>query len=117
MKAVLIIATLATTAGAEPMHANTVSVELAGLSERGVIVAASSGTRIDLTGVVLESGDSVPARFAGIGIASKDVDNVSILGGTIRGVKSASARQIVSPRRLKISARANGRRRTFGPSC
>lgn len=38
MKAVLIIATLATTAGAEPMHANTVSVELAGLSERGVIV-------------------------------------------------------------------------------
>ena len=30
-------------------------------SERGVIVAAASGTRIDLTGVVLESGDSVPA--------------------------------------------------------
>ena len=56
-------------------------------AERGVIVAASSGTRIDLTGVVLESGDSVPARFAGIGIASKDVDNVSILGGTIRGYR------------------------------
>jgi parallel beta-helix repeat protein len=56
-------------------------------SERGVIVAASSGTRIDLTGVVLESGDSVPARFTGIGVASKDVDAVSILGGTIRGYR------------------------------
>jgi parallel beta-helix repeat protein len=56
-------------------------------SERGVIVAASSGTRIDLTGVVLESGDSVPARFSGIGIASRDVDGVSIRGGTIRGYR------------------------------
>ena len=56
-------------------------------SERGVIVAASSGTRIDLTGVVLESGDSVPARFTGIGVVSKDVDRVSILGGTIRGYR------------------------------
>lgn len=56
-------------------------------SERGVIVAAASGTRIDLTGVVLESGDSVPARFVGIGVASKDVDGVSVLGGTIRGYR------------------------------
>ena len=56
-------------------------------SERGVIVAASSGTRIDLTGVVLESGDSVPAQFTGIGIVSKDVERVSILGGTIRGYR------------------------------
>ncbi len=56
-------------------------------SERGVIVAASSGTRIDLTGVVLESGDSVPSRFTGVGITSKDVDGVSIVGGTIRGYR------------------------------
>jgi parallel beta-helix repeat protein len=56
-------------------------------SERGVIVAASSGTRIDLTGVVLESGDSVPARFAGVGIASKGVDGVIVQGGTIRGYR------------------------------
>ncbi|MGH7578925.1 MAG: right-handed parallel beta-helix repeat-containing protein [Gemmatimonadales bacterium] len=55
--------------------------------ERGVIVAAASGTRIDLTGVVLESGDSVPSRFVGVGVASKDVDGVSILGGTIRGYR------------------------------
>lgn len=55
--------------------------------ERGVIVAAASGTRIDLSGVVLESGDSVPARFAGVGVASKDVDAVSVLGGTIRGYR------------------------------
>jgi parallel beta-helix repeat protein len=56
-------------------------------SERGVIVAAASGTRIDLTGVVLESGDSVPARFTGLGVASKDVDGVSIVGGTLRGYR------------------------------
>jgi parallel beta-helix repeat protein len=56
-------------------------------SERGVIVAASSGTRIDLTGVLLESGDSVPARFTGLGVVSKDVDGVSIRGGTIRGYR------------------------------
>jgi len=55
--------------------------------ERGVIVAAASGTRIDLTGVVLQSGDSVPARFAGVGVAGKDVDGVSVLGGTIRGYR------------------------------
>jgi parallel beta-helix repeat protein len=56
-------------------------------SERGVIVAATSGTRIDLTGVVLESGDSVPGRFTGIGVASKGVDGVSVLAGTIRGYR------------------------------
>ena len=56
-------------------------------NERGVIVAAASGTRIDLTGVVLESGDSVPARFVGVGVTSKDVDGVSVLGGTIRGFR------------------------------
>jgi parallel beta-helix repeat protein len=55
--------------------------------ERGVIVAAATGTRIDLTGVVLESGDSVPSRFVGVGVTSKDVDGVSILGGTIRGYR------------------------------
>ena len=55
--------------------------------ERGVIVAAASGTRIDLTGVLLESGDSVAAGFTGVGIASKNVDGVSVLGGTIRGYR------------------------------
>jgi parallel beta-helix repeat protein len=56
-------------------------------NERGVIVAAASGTRIDLTGVMLESGDSVPAGFVGYGVVSKDVDGVSIQGGTIRGYR------------------------------
>jgi parallel beta-helix repeat protein len=55
--------------------------------ERGVIIAASSGTRIDLSGVVIESGDSVPSRFVGIGIASKGVDGVAILGGSVRGYR------------------------------
>ncbi len=56
-------------------------------NERGVIIAASSGTRIDLTGVVLESGDSVPGLFVGVGVASTNVDGVSILGGTVRGYR------------------------------
>jgi parallel beta-helix repeat protein len=55
--------------------------------ERGVIIAAASGTRIDLTGVVLESGDSVPSRFAGIGIGSRGVDAVTVTGGTIKGYR------------------------------
>jgi parallel beta-helix repeat protein len=56
-------------------------------SEQGVIIAAASGTRIDLTGVVLESGDSVPSRFVGVGIASRGVDAVSVTGGAIRGYR------------------------------
>jgi parallel beta-helix repeat protein len=60
---------------------------IADASERGVIIAAASGTRIDLTGVVLESGDSVPGRFTGVGVSSKGVDAVSIRGGAIRGYR------------------------------
>jgi parallel beta-helix repeat protein len=56
-------------------------------AERGVIILASSGTRVDLTGVVLESGDSVPSRFVGVGIVSRGVDAVSISGGSIRGFR------------------------------
>lgn len=56
-------------------------------NEKGVIIAAASGTRIDLSGVTLESGDSVPARYAGIGIASRGVDGVTVLGGIVRGYR------------------------------
>src|SRR5690349_15859023 len=55
--------------------------------EQGVIIAASSGTRIDLTGVVLESGDSVASRYVGIGVASRGVDGVTITGGAIHGYR------------------------------
>jgi parallel beta-helix repeat protein len=55
--------------------------------ERGVLIAATSGTRIDLTGVTIESGDSVPGRFTGIGVASRGVDAVSVFGGTVRGYR------------------------------
>jgi parallel beta-helix repeat protein len=55
--------------------------------ERGVIIAAASGTRIDLTGVVIESGDSVPSRFVGVGVSSRGVDEVTISGGVIRGYR------------------------------
>lgn len=56
-------------------------------TERGVIIAAASGTRIDLSGVTLESGDSVPARYTGVGIASRGVDGVTVLGGIVRGYR------------------------------
>jgi len=56
-------------------------------TERGVVIAAASGTRIDLGGVTLESGDSVPDRFVGAGVVSKNVDGVTVIGGTIRGYR------------------------------
>lgn len=56
-------------------------------NELGVIIAAASGTHIDLTGVVLESGDSIPSHFVGVGVASRGVDAVSITGGAIRGYR------------------------------
>jgi parallel beta-helix repeat protein len=62
---------------------------IADTTEQGIIIAAASGTRIDLTGVVLESGDSVPGRFVGTGILSRGVDGVSIIGGAIHGYRYA----------------------------
>jgi parallel beta-helix repeat protein len=56
-------------------------------TERGVLIAAASGTRIDLAGVTIESGDSVPERYTGIGVASRGVDGVTVLGGIIRGYR------------------------------
>ena len=60
---------------------------IADKSEQGVIIAAASGTHIDLNGVVLESGDSVPSRFVGVGISSRGVDAVTITGGSIHGYR------------------------------
>jgi parallel beta-helix repeat protein len=56
-------------------------------AEQGIIIAAASRTRIDLTGVTLESGDSVPSRFVGSGITSRGVDAVTVTGGTVRGYR------------------------------
>lgn len=55
--------------------------------ERGVIVIAASLTRLDLTGVTIESGDSIASRFVGVGVMSKGVDRVEISGGSIRGFR------------------------------
>lgn len=55
--------------------------------EKGVLNAAASGTRIDLTGVTLESGDSVPSRLTGVGITSSGVDGVTVIGGVVRGYR------------------------------
>jgi parallel beta-helix repeat protein len=56
-------------------------------TEIGVLIVASSGTRIDLTGVTLESGDTAAHAFLGTGIASRGVDNVEIYGGVVRGYR------------------------------
>ncbi len=56
-------------------------------TERGVMIVNGSGTRIDLTGVTLESGDSLPERFIGIGIATRGADSVTIRGGRVRGYR------------------------------
>ncbi len=55
--------------------------------EIGVVVIAGSGSRLNLTGVTLESGDSVPSAFVGAGVVSRGLDNVEIYGGTIRGYR------------------------------
>ena len=55
--------------------------------ETGVVILASSGTRLDLTDVTLESGDSGAAAFVGVGVLSRGVDNVAITGGAIRGYR------------------------------
>jgi parallel beta-helix repeat protein len=60
---------------------------IADANEQGVIIAAASGTRIDLSGVILESGDSVPSRFVGAGVTSRNVDAVTITGGAIHGYR------------------------------
>ncbi len=55
--------------------------------EKGVLLVTASGIRLDLSGVILESGDSVPARFVGIGVQSRSVDSLVITGGTVRGYR------------------------------
>ncbi len=55
--------------------------------ERGVVIIASSGTHLDMTGVTLESGDSLASAFVGIGIVSRGVDDVQIHGGIVRGYR------------------------------
>jgi parallel beta-helix repeat protein len=60
---------------------------IADRAERGVLVVTGSGTRIDLTGVTLESGDSLPSGYVGIGILGRGVDSISIRGGRIRGFR------------------------------
>lgn len=56
-------------------------------TEIGVLVVAGSGTRLNLTGVTLESGDTVPSRYVGAGVVSRGLDNVEIYGGAIRGFR------------------------------
>lgn len=55
--------------------------------EGGVLIISTSDTHLDLSGVTIESGDSVPARFTGIGVLVRGADRVTILGGRIRGYR------------------------------
>lgn len=56
-------------------------------SERGVLVVATSGTTVDLTGVTLESGDTMPSGFVGRGVVVRNVDSVTVHGGRIKGYR------------------------------
>ena len=56
-------------------------------ADKGVLVVTGSSTRIDLTGVTLESGDTIPSEFVGLGIASRGVDSVTIRGGRVKGFR------------------------------
>lgn len=55
--------------------------------EVGVIIVASSGGRVDLSGVTLESGDSVSGRFVGKGVVVQGVDSATVRGGLVRGYR------------------------------
>ncbi|HVX89983.1 MAG TPA: NosD domain-containing protein, partial [Gemmatimonadales bacterium] len=55
--------------------------------EQGVLIVTASDTRLDLSGVTLESGDSVPSRFVGTGVVVQGADRVMISGGRIRGYR------------------------------
>ncbi|MFZ5625174.1 MAG: right-handed parallel beta-helix repeat-containing protein [Gemmatimonadota bacterium] len=55
--------------------------------EEGVLVVTAPGTTINLTNVVLESGESVPGQFVGAGVLARNVDAVTITGGAIRGYR------------------------------
>lgn len=55
--------------------------------EKGVLQVTASGIRLDLTGVILESGDSVPSRFVGVGVSARSVDSLTVTGGTVRGYR------------------------------
>jgi parallel beta-helix repeat protein len=55
--------------------------------ERGVIVVAGTGTRLDLTGVTLLSGDTLAHEFRGTGVLVRGAEGVTITGGRISGFR------------------------------
>lgn len=55
--------------------------------ETGVIVIASAGTRLDLSDVMLTSGDRRPSEFVGVGVFASNLDNLTIIGGRISGYR------------------------------
>ena len=59
-------------------------------TEKGVIIIAASRSRLDLSGVILESGDSVPGRFVGVGVVSRGVDRVEIVVGLFGAIAMGS---------------------------
>lgn len=55
--------------------------------ETGVIVVTTSDTKLDLSGVTIESGDSLPAGLVGVGILVRGADRVTVSGGRVRGYR------------------------------
>jgi hypothetical protein len=84
---------------------------------RGVLVVAVSGVRLDLSGVVLESGDSVPERFTGVGVLSRNVDSLVVTGGTIRGYRFGIVIEGGRGRTGSTSSTPIPRRRTAAGCC
>ena len=55
--------------------------------EKGILVITGSGTTLDLTGVTIESGDTLPEALVGVGVVVRGVDSVTISGGRVTGYR------------------------------
>ena len=60
---------------------------IADSAEQGVIVVAGTGTRLDLTGVTLLSGDTLAHEYTGIGLLVRGAERATIIGGRISGYR------------------------------
>ena len=60
---------------------------IADSNEVGVIIVSGNGTRLDLRGVTLLSGDSLAHQFRGIGVLVRGAEGATITGGRISGYR------------------------------
>lgn len=60
---------------------------IADSNEVGVIIVSGTGTRLDLRGVTLLSGDTLAHEFRGIGVLVRGAEGATITGGRISGYR------------------------------